>query len=119
MVKKREISEVFRSPEVYWTNSFEQFQNLYLLEVLSHSPDISLADIHSIRNFGKDLRTVSSRSRSLKVPLIRLSGSWLENTGFSVGTKFRVFAFQNHVILELWRPTPFPTSVELSEVSDG
>lgn len=116
MVKKREISEVFRLPEVYWDNSFEQFQKFYLLEVMSHSPDISPADIQSIQNCGKCIRTVSSRSRSLKVPLIRLSGSWLENSGFSVGKKFRVFAFQNHVILEVCRPAPFPSS---EEVSDG
>ncbi len=115
MVKKREISEVLQSPEVYWDNSFEQFENLYLLEVMSHRPDISPADIQSIQNCGKGIRTVSSRSRSLKVPLIRLSGSWLENSGFSVGEKFRVFAFQNRIILELCRPAPFPSSVEVSD----
>jgi len=116
MVKKREISEVFQSPDVYWDNSFEQFQKLNLLEVMSNSPDISPADIQSIQNCGKCIRTVSSRSRSLKIPLIRLSGSWLENSGFSVGKKFRVFAFENHVILELCRPAPFPSS---EVVSDG
>ena len=104
------ISEMLQSLAVYWDNSFEKLQKLYLLEVMSHHPDISPGDIQSIQNCGKGIRTVSSRSRSLKVPLIRLSGSWLENCGFSVGKKFLVFSFQNHVILEVCRPEPFPSS---------
>jgi len=110
------ISEMLQSPAVYWDNSFEKLQKLYLLEVMSQSPDISAADIESIQNCVKGIRTVSSSSRSLKVPLIRLSGSWLEKSGFSVGKKFRVFSFQNHVILEVCRPAPFPSS---EGVSDG
>jgi hypothetical protein len=104
------ISEMFQSTALHWDNSFEKLKKLYLLEVMSHSPDISLADIQSIQNCEKGIRTVNSRSQSLKVPLIRLSGSWLENSGFSVGKKFLVFSFQDHVILEVCRPEPFPSS---------
>jgi len=36
-----------------------------------------------------------------KVPFIRLSGKWLSNIGFNVGTKFQLIKEKNKIILVL------------------
>ncbi|MCM5551310.1 type I toxin-antitoxin system SymE family toxin, partial [Xanthomonas hortorum pv. pelargonii] len=42
------------------------------------------------------------------VPHVRLSGLWLEQLGFSIGTKLRITASEGQLVMEVVAPVEVP-----------